>query len=135
MTRDRFSGLGLGSRSSICRLVARFDRAGLTLLETMVALVILGLVVLGYLELFTASSRSTRQAEIWSQAVAYAEEAMETVKIDPAESPLGREPLTGGFERVVESRSWDAATQLVTVVVYLPEGGSFTVSRLFGARP
>jgi prepilin-type N-terminal cleavage/methylation domain-containing protein len=107
--------------------------AGLTLLETMVALVILGLVVLGYLEVFTASSRGTRQAEVWSQAVAYAEDAMEAVKIEPEAPPPGRQPLAGGFERAVEIRSWDADLRLVTVTVYLPEGGTFTVNRLLEA--
>jgi prepilin-type N-terminal cleavage/methylation domain-containing protein len=108
-------------------------RAGLTLLETMVALVILGLVMVGYLEVFTASVRGTREAEVWSRAVAYAEDAMEAVKIEPAALPVGRQPLGDGFERSVEIRPWDASLRLVTVVVYLPEGGSFRLSRLFEA--
>lgn len=110
-------------------------RAGLTLLETMVALVVLGLVIVGYLEVFTASVRGTRQAEVWSRAVAYAEDAMETVKIEPDRMRLGRQPLTDGFERTVEIRPWDGSLRLVTVIVYLPEGGSFTASRLFETSP
>jgi Tfp pilus assembly protein PilV len=99
----------------------------------MVALVILGLVVMGYLEVFTASSRGTRQAEVWSRAVAYAEDAMEAVKVEPESTPVGRQRLADGFGRAVEIRPWEAGLRLVTVIVYLPEGGSFTVNRLFEA--
>lgn len=137
MTWPRFSAdehrAGLRSRTAGRR--PGFGRAGLTLLETMVALVILGLVVLGYLEVFTASSRGTQQAEVWSQAVAYAEDAIEAFKIEPEAAPLGRQQLEDGFERAVEIRSWEAGLGLVTVTVFLPEGGSFTVNRLFETSP
>lgn len=135
MRRSRLPASRQSARSRRARGLGAVGAAGLTLLETMVALVILGLVVLGYLELFTAASRSTRQAEVWSQAVAYAEDAMEALKIEPGLPPLGREPLAGGFERTVEARAWDADTRLVTVIVHLPQGGSYTVSRLFDAGP
>ncbi len=118
-------------------------RGGLTLLETMVALVILGLVVLGFLAVFQSSlavfQSSTRLAgdsERWSRAVAYAEDAMETVKLDP---PLGsagpaRAGLAGGFARSVEARAWDDSLRLVTVVVTLPDGGRVTLNRLVEIR-
>jgi len=106
-------------------------RDGLTLLETMVALVILGLVVLGYLELFAAATRTTHSAELWAQAVVYAEDTMELIKIDPRASvSAGRAPLPGGFERQVERRLWAAGLDRVTVTVYLPDGGRFALDRL-----
>ncbi len=106
-------------------------RDGLTLLETMVALVILGLVVVAYLEVFAATTRTVRNAETWSQAVAYAENAMEVVKIDPRNALAGgSEQLGGGFERQVETRHWSEGIQLVTVRVSLPDGGRFTLNRL-----
>ena len=54
---------------------------GLTLLEVMVALVILSLVALGYLQLFHGSHRLVGAAREWSQAVEYAQDAMERVKL------------------------------------------------------
>ena len=49
----------------------------MTLLESLVALVIIGLTAVGFLELFQGTSRSSRDADAWLQAVAYAESAME----------------------------------------------------------
>jgi len=70
-------------------------------------------------------------ARTWSQAVAYAEDAMEELKIDPrrvlASAP---EPLPGGFERRVETRPWRDGLMRVTVVVTLPGGGSYDLDRL-----
>ena len=95
-------------------------RNGLTLLESMVALVILGLVVTGFLEVFQGSSRLARNAETWSTAVAYAEDGMELVK---SGEELPREALPGGFERHVETQPWRRGIRLVTVIVSLPDGG------------
>ena len=135
MTWRRFAGVEGRARSRMASQRRGAGASGLTLLETMVALVILGLVMLGYLEVFAASVRGTRQAEVWSRAVAYAEDAMEAVKIEPEAMPVGRKPLGDGFERAVEVRSWDSRLRLITVVVYLPEGGRFAISRLFEASP
>ena len=110
-------------------------RGGLTLLETMVALVILGLVVLGFLAVFQSSARLAGDSERWSQAVAYAEDAMETVKIDPRGSAgPARAGLAGGFAQSVEARAWDDSLRLVTVVVTLPGGGRVTLNRLVEVR-
>jgi len=113
-------------------------RSGLTLLETMVALVILGLVVVGFLAVFQGSMRLARDSERWAEAVAYAEDAMEAVKLDPAEllAPAPVE-LRGGFERSVETRAWggDDSVRVVTVVVTLPDGGGhMTLTRLVATR-
>jgi len=113
-------------------------RSGLTLLETMVALVILGLVVVGFLAVFQGSTRLARDSERWAEAVAYAEDAMEAVKLDPQEllAPA-RVELRGGFARSVETRAWggDDSVRLVTVVVTLPDGGGLmTLSRLVATR-
>jgi prepilin-type N-terminal cleavage/methylation domain-containing protein len=111
------------------------SRRGLTLLETMVALVILGLVVLGYLELFGTTVRAAGGAETWSQAVAYAEEGMERVKLDPREEvSRGGEALPGGFERHVRAEPWSGGLQRVSVVVMLPGGGEFALDRLVEVR-
>jgi prepilin-type N-terminal cleavage/methylation domain-containing protein len=110
-------------------------RRGFTLLEAMVALVILGLVSVAYLELFGGTVRATERAVQWSRAVEYAEEEMETLKLTPeSEWERGLEQLDGGFARRVEARPWRDDLRAVSVVVTLPGGGEFAVSRLMEAR-
>ena len=109
---------------------------GFTLLEAMVALVILGLVAVGYIELFGVSTRTTRQAEEWLQAVAYAENGMESAKLDLEEAlARGRESLPGGFSRYVQRSSWSPGLMQVTVTVTFPRDGAFSVTRIMEGRP
>lgn len=106
---------------------------GLTLLETMVALVILGLAVVGFLELFAGALRNADNSRTWSEAVAYAVDRMERLKLDrqPATTaPAAPERLAGGFERRVERRPWGEGVVWVTVVVALPSGGRVALDRL-----
>jgi prepilin-type N-terminal cleavage/methylation domain-containing protein len=106
-------------------------RRGLTLLETMVALVILGLVSLAYLELFGGTVRASESVRHWSQAVAYAEDAMEQLKVvSESEWERGSEDLGGGFARRVQTRRWRDNLQVVSVIVALPGGGQYSLSRL-----
>jgi len=111
------------------------NRSGLTLLETMVALTILGLVVVGFLELFAATARSTDDLELWSSAVAYAENGVELVKLDAnyAATHLTA-ALPGGFERRVEMRPWESGLQIATVTVRFPDGRTYAVNRLLESR-
>lgn len=106
------------------------NRSGLTLLEIMVALVILGLVVVGFLELFAATARSTHDLELWSRAVAHAENTIELVKLDPNATFNLSGTVAGGFERRVEVRAWGTGLQVATVVVRLPDGREFVLNRL-----
>jgi len=109
------------------------SRSGLTLLEAMVALVILGLVVTASLQLYGSALRSARNAQEWTAATAYAEEGMELAKLDPeALAARGVEALEGGFQRQVRVRSLDGRLTEVTVSVRFPEGTLFEVSRLVG---
>lgn len=111
-------------------------RDGLTLLETMVALVILGLVVLGYLQVFGASARAAENARTWSRAVTYAETGMELAKLDLDEAlRRGRESLEGGYERWITAEPQGPGLALVTVTVVFPDGGRFTLNRLAEAGP
>jgi prepilin-type N-terminal cleavage/methylation domain-containing protein len=111
---------------------------GLTLLEVLVALVVLTLVGLGYLQLLHQSHRLVASSRQWSDAVVYAEDGMERAKLGtvslrraPAES------LLGGFRRQFTRRPWQpgSALVLVTVTVSLPEGGRFDLYRLARPRP
>jgi prepilin-type N-terminal cleavage/methylation domain-containing protein len=107
------------------------NRKGLTLLETMVALVILGLVVTASFQLFGSALRSTYSAQAWTTATAYAEEGMELAKLDPtAAVERGSEALDGGFQRQIQMRALSAQAAVVTVSVTFPDGGLFEVSRL-----
>jgi prepilin-type N-terminal cleavage/methylation domain-containing protein len=109
------------------------NRRGLTLLEVMVALVILGLVATSILEVFGGSVRAASSSRTWAQAVAYAEDAMERTKLQPLSAPgtlSATESLAGGFERWVETDQWVPGVQQLTVVIVMPGGGKFELSRL-----
>ena len=109
---------------------------GLTLLEVMVALVVLSLVGLGYLQLFQGSHRLVTAAREWSQAVAYAEDASERAKLGgPSFLGTPAESLPGGFRREITSRPWQPGLRLVTVTVFLPAGGRFSLDWLTRDRP
>lgn len=108
---------------------------GVTLLEVMVALVILGLVVLGYLELFSGTLRLASDASEWTRAVAFAESTMEDMKIAPATASAHEDPdqPAEGYSRWVTRTDWHDGTELVTVVVTMPRGGRLEISRAFRA--
>jgi type II secretory pathway pseudopilin PulG len=103
-----------------------------TLLETLVAIVILGLAAVGFLGAFQASSQATRNSEAWVNAVAHAETAMEETKLGDIYSQPGTEPLPGGYRREVSVQPWTGSesVQLVTVTIMLPGGGVFVLRRL-----
>src|SRR5437867_13315684 len=89
---------------------------GLTLLEVMVALVVLSLVALGYLRLFQGSHRLVAAAREWSQAVEYAEDASERAKLGgPSFLETPAESLPGGFRREITRRPGQPGPTLVTV--------------------
>jgi hypothetical protein len=102
----------------------------------MVALVLLSLVALGYLQLFQGSHRLVGAARDWSQAVAYAEDAIERAKLGgPGLLETPAESLPGGFRREITSRSWRPGLTLVTVTVFLPGSGRFDLDWLAPDRP
>ncbi len=106
---------------------------GLTLLETMVALVILGVVVASYLEVLGGALRVAHDARTWSQAVAYAEDGMEELKLAPAGAAAALsapERLAGGFERRVETRKWADGLVHVTILLTLPGGSRYALEQL-----
>jgi len=115
------------------------NRRGLTLLEVMVALVILGLVVAGYLELFSGALRGAGRAHDWSQAVAYATDGMERAKLEPQTCRQGSiDQLAAGFERRCETRAVgvrgvDFRVTVLRVVVTFPGGGEYVLERLVPA--
>ncbi len=106
-------------------------RSGLTLLETMVALVILGLVVTASFQLYATALRSATEAREWTTATAYAQEGMELAKLDlPGMLAREQEDLEGGFRRRVDAAPAAAGLSQVTVTIRFPDGGEFQVRRL-----
>ena len=99
----------------------------MTLLEALVALVILGLTATGFLEGFRAGGRTARAAADWSAAVAAAEVTLEGALLDaPPPDSLAR------WQPRVARQPWDGAPRVdvVTATVTLPDGGEFTLRRL-----
>jgi len=107
------------------------SRTGLTLLEVMVALIILALVATGFLETYAGALRTTADTRTWAQALVYAEEGQEAVKIEGAARALGsEEALGGGFTRRIGVRPWREGVTRATVTVTLPDGARFELDRL-----
>jgi type II secretory pathway pseudopilin PulG len=107
----------------------------MTLLEVMLALVILGLVGLGFMELLHQSHRLISDSRRWSQAVGYAEDAMEGVKLRGAPMHPVLDNLPGGFRRQVSATLWRPGLTTVEVRVILPGGGEFDLDRLISVEP
>ena len=103
----------------------------MTLLESLVALVILGLTALGFLQAFQVTTRSTRSSSDWVQAVSYAESAMEETKLGTNPVPFA-DSLSSGHTRTMDVQPWPgiAGVEQVTVTVTLPGGGTFVLQRL-----
>ncbi len=102
----------------------------------MVALVILSLVALGYLELLHASHVLVARSREQAQAISYAAAGMERAKLElPKLDPKPTELLPGGFRREVVARHWRPGFALLTVSVLLPEGTRFELTRLVPEPP
>lgn len=102
----------------------------MTLLEALVALVILGLATVGYLDVFQTSTRSVGSAAVWTETVSVAESAMEEVLAG------GRpEPASNGYRSDVRVEPWREGLSEVTVRVIAPNGATFEIKRLVRSDP
>jgi prepilin-type N-terminal cleavage/methylation domain-containing protein len=107
---------------------------GLTLLEAMVALVIVGIAAVSFLEVFARVLRSTADARHWAQALVYAEQGQEVVKIEGvARAAAQQTALKDGFSRRIAIRHWRPGVDRATVTVTLPGGRRFDLERLVPA--
>src|SRR3954452_7902008 len=116
-------------------MTAMRGRRGLTLLEVMVALMILTLVGLSYLQLFHQSHRIVGDSRQWSRAVEYAEDGMERAKLEGGTAEARSEDLPGGFKREVATQPWLTGLRLVEVTVFLPGNARFELRRLLQTEP
>ncbi|MEO6444474.1 MAG: type II secretion system protein [Gemmatimonadaceae bacterium] len=112
----------------------------MTLLEALLALVILGLSAVGYLDVFQSSARAVQVTDEWTQAVSIAESAMEAATLGDAlqaQGALGTsgrtESITGGFQRRIAVQPWRGRVHEIVVVVTTPRGVTFTLRRLAGS--
>jgi prepilin-type N-terminal cleavage/methylation domain-containing protein len=101
-------------------------RRGLTLLEVLVALIILSMVVAAYLELFHGGQLLLGRSRAWTQAIAYAADGMEQAKLGET-NPVA---LPGGYQRRVTAAAWGPGLDMITVTVTLPSGARFDLRRL-----
>lgn len=109
---------------------------GLALLEVMVALVILGMVAIGYLQLLQVSHTLVLRSRVQARAVSYAAAGMERAKLElPNLEPKPTELLPDGFRRETTTRRWRPGLALLTVMVYQPGGARFDLVRLVPEPP
>ncbi len=116
----------------------------MTLLEGAIALVILGLSAMGYLDVFRSGASTAARAREVSEVVAQAESAMEAASLGDAviaQDALGTADTL--VTRRIEARPWGAVPGVTEVVVLVTprNGAPFELRRLvrnpgtMGPRP
>ena len=124
----------------------RLDNAGFTLLEALVAIMIVGLAAVAALETVGAELRTASRAKHALHAAALAEYRLETLRVlPPAELRSLPDSLDGGaFPAPLQRYRWTAATREVAgepglfdaSVVIAWDGGSFRLAtRLYRPEP
>ena len=100
----------------------------MTLLEALVALVILGASAAGFLGVFQNSARSVQSAEAWNRASTIAAAALEDATRAAKEGTIRDGSVSG--EARVDVQPWSATVDDIVVQVTIPDGRSLTVHRL-----
>lgn len=126
----------------------------MTLLEAVIAVVILGLSAVGYLDIYRSSAAATRDAREWARLVATAETAMEGATLGDAvqaraglpeavaEAVAGPQRDDAARERDgpapmrahVEVRPWGEGVREIVVTVTSARGTRFVLHRLARER-
>lgn len=103
----------------------------MTLLESIIALVILSLVAVGVLGIFQQANRAAFDAQTWTVAASLAEQGMEAAKIGGGSvADVDSRGVPLGFSRRIDSKSGPIGLREVLVTVDLPGGGSVVAHRL-----
>ena len=108
----------------------------MTMLEALVALVILGASAAGFLGVFQNGARSMQSASAWNRATAVAEAAIEEsvrARIVGSDADQRLEDAAG-IQTRVEAQPWSNRVDDVIVSVKLPDGRTMTVHRLVRRR-
>lgn len=109
----------------------------MTLLEALVALVILGTSVAGVLGVFQNGARSVQSADAWNRASVAAESALEEAVRARLEGTITTAPVADvepGLETRLEVQPWRGNVDDIVVRVTLPDGRAMTVHRLVRRR-
>jgi len=77
-------------------------RAGFSMIEVLMALVVLSVGILGVMEAFSLSLRVTGDTERLEEAVGLARRRLEEVMVTPLGTPVLGRRTSGGFESTVE---------------------------------
>ena len=101
----------------------------MTLLESIIALVILSLSAVGALGIFQGANRAATGAQAWTIAASYAEQGIESAKIGDRDA-IAQTRMPNGFSRRVESKPASHGLLDVAVTVGLPGGAFLVVHRL-----
>jgi type II secretory pathway pseudopilin PulG len=104
----------------------------MTMLEALVALVILGASAAGFLGVFQSGARSMQSAAEWNRATAVAESVLEEAVRAKSSGEAADFPADGMAR--IDERPWSANVDEVTVRILLPDGRSLTVHRLVRRR-
>jgi Tfp pilus assembly protein PilV len=102
----------------------------MSLLEVLASLVILATTAVGFLEVFHATSRATRNASEWTQLSAFAESVMEETKLGAADRAGRAADAPTGFAARVETRAWAPGVSEVIVVATSRNGERLELHRL-----
>ncbi len=102
----------------------------MTLLESIVALVIVGLFAVSCLELFQTATVGARDSTDWATAVAYAEMEMETAKVGGGAASPSSFPVNRGFTTTSARTQIQTGLAEIVVIVRFPRGGRFELRRL-----
>jgi type II secretory pathway pseudopilin PulG len=101
----------------------------MTLLEALVALVILGASAAGFLGVFQNSARSVQSASSWNEATALAATTLEDA-VRGAKEGTAPEVTIRNAQTRVDIQPWSATVDDIIVQVTLPDGRTVTVHRL-----
>lgn len=112
----------------------------MTLLEALLALVILALSAVGYLDVFRGSAHSVRASADWTRLVSLAESRMEGAALgDALQAQEARRRGNGvvddaGYRQEVDVRPWRDGVNEIVVRVTAPDGTSYELRRLARER-
>lgn len=109
----------------------------MTLLEALVALVILGTSAVGFLGVFQSSAQSAQRAREWHRAAAVAEAALEEAVRARLEGTMAEPVRLAGSDDPqvrVSEEAWSPSVTGLVVEVRLPDGRTLTVHRLVRRR-
>jgi type II secretory pathway pseudopilin PulG len=107
----------------------------MTMLEALVALVILGASAAGFLGVFQNGARAMQSASEWNRATAVAEAALEeSVRARIAGTDAETLRDASGIQTRIQAQQWSDRVDDVIASVTLPDGRSLTVHRLVRRR-